>query len=496
MFINLKDYSLRRDPDLSSESIANHLRREFGKVEGAMVAVFGPPPVRGVGRAGGFAIMIEDRGDLGPVKLQEQTENLVRKGAGQPGLGGMFSVFRANVPQVRIDPDLSACLIRGVRMQDYNDTLQVYAGSLYVNDFNRFGRTWQVVVQAESEFRDHPERIAQLRVRNARGAMVPLGSLAGQRTVTGPLVLTRYNMHPAAAINGTSAPGVSSGEIMALLGRLADAELPRGMAYEWTDMSYLESLAGNTAMMIFGFAVAMVFLVLAAQYESWALPLAVILVVPMCLLSALAAVNLARMDVNIFTQVGFVVLVGLASKNAILIVEFARQQRHAGKSRREATLAACRLRLRPIVMTSLAFILGVVPLLISTGAGAEMRRALGTAVFGGMLGVTLFGIFLTPVFFFTIDWLGESRAFASTWARRLGGLTLDVFALRGLRRLGRLVVRSVKERSAGEPTRRHLDREAVGKSDEGASPNGEQETRRAPVTDIQQLGERPGSSRR
>ncbi len=442
MFINFRPYPERRDPRLSGEAIANQLRMEFGKVEGAMVAVFGPPPVRGVGRAGGFAIMIEDRGDLGSAALQRQIENLVTKGNGQPGLVGLFSVFRANVPKQYIEPDPRACLMRGVSMAEFNMTLQVYTGSYYANDFNRFGRTWQVIIQAEPEFRDHPEDIPQLRVRNIRRAMVPLGSLAGQRTVAGPLVLTRYNMYPAAAINGLSAPGMSSGETMALLERLADDQLPRDMAYEWTDMSYLELLAGNTAMMIFAFAVVMVFLVLAAQYESWALPLAVILVVPMCLLSAITAVNIARHDINIFTQVGFVVLVGLASKNAILIVEFAKQQRAAGMSRREAALGACRLRLRPIVMTSLAFILGVVPLVLSTGAGAEMRRALGTAVFGGMLGVTLFGIFLTPVFFATIDWLGESHLFASRWVRFAGGLALDVFALRGVRRLGRVVVQA------------------------------------------------------
>jgi multidrug efflux pump len=498
MFFNLKPYPERRDPAHSSDAIANHLRMEFGKIKDAMVAVFGPPPVRGVGRAGGFAIMVEDRGDLGPAKLQKETENLTRVGsilnhrrqditplrqqpevqqaektvaelaplekagkltseqrqqlahAGEvlanpdvnPALIGLFSVFRANVPQIRIDPDPRACMMRGVSMQEYTDTLQIYLGSLYVNDFNLFGRTWQVIVQAESEFRDHPERIPQLRVRNVRGAMVPIGSLAGLRSITGPLVITRYNMYPAAAINGTSAPWFSSGDTMAMLQHLAERELPRDMAYEWTDMSYLEVLAGNTAMMIFGFAVIMVFLVLAAQYESWSLPLAVILVVPMCLLSAITAVNIAQMDINIFTQVGFVVLVGLASKNAILIVEFAKQQRLEGKSRREATLEACKLRLRPIVMTSLAFVLGVLPLLVSTGAGAEMRRTLGTAVFGGMLGVTLFGIFLTPVFFFTIDWLGDTHLFSSPWARRLSGIALDVVSLRGVRRLAEAATRA------------------------------------------------------
>jgi multidrug efflux pump len=365
----------------------------------------------------------------------------------------MFSVFRANVPQLHVDPDPAACMMRGVSLLDFATTLSVYEGSLYVNDFNLFGRTWQVIIQAEPEFRDQPEDLPRLQVRNSRGAMVPVGSLASVREVNGPLVLTRYNMYTAASINGMAAPGTSSGDAIAAVQRLADRELPRSMAYEWTDMSYLELLAGNTAMLIFGFAVVMVFLVLAAQYESWSLPLAVILVVPMCLLSAIVGVNLAHMDINIFTQIGFVVLVGLASKNAILIVEFAKVQRHAGLSRREATLAACRLRLRPIVMTSFAFILGVLPLLVTTGAGAEMRRTLGTAVFSGMIGVTLFGIVLTPVFFFTIDWLGDTRLFASRTAYRLGRLALDVFALGSMRRLARLAARprpAPAERRRGE----------------------------------------------
>jgi multidrug efflux pump len=466
MFINLKPYEERRDPKLSSDNIAQRLREEFAKIDGAMIAVFGPPPVRGVGRAGGFSIMIEDRGDVGPRELQKQTDNLVRLSNApdaaqtpwlvgpddKPRLMGVFSVFRATVPQLRIEPDPSACMIRGVSMRAFADTLQVFTGSLYVNDYNLFGRTWQVIVQAEAEFRDQPERVPQLRVRNARGSMVPLGSLATQHDITGPLVLTRYNMYPAAAINGASAPGVSSGETIAALQRLADRELPQAMSYEWTDMSYLELLAGNTAMIIFSFAVVMVFLVLAAQYESWSLPLAVILVVPMCLLSATVGVNVASMDINIFTQIGFVVLVGLASKNAILIVEFAKMQRHEGKRRTEAALEACKLRLRPIVMTSLAFILGVLPLILSTGAGAEMRRTLGTAVFSGMLGVTLFGIVLTPVFFVTIDWLGESRFFHSRFMQRVSALTLDVLALRSVRLAAGHVVRTLKRKPADSET--------------------------------------------
>jgi multidrug efflux pump len=434
-FINLQPYPERRDPSLSAEAIANSLRRQFGEeIFDANVAVFPPPPVRGVGRAGGFAIMIEDRGDLGPSALQEQVENLSRLSNqpdpkktpellgpdGRPRLVGMFSVFRANVPQIHLAADPGAVSLRGVTVQDLAQTLEVYEGSVYVNDFNLFGRTWQVIVQADARFRSKPEDLFPLRARNFKRGMVPLGSLGTQHEVNGPLVLTRYNMYPAAALNGSAGPDVSSGQVMDILRGLAERELPSAMGYEWTDMSYLELIAGNTAMMIFGLAVFMVFLVLAAQYESWSLPLAVILVVPMCLLSAIVGVRQANQDINIFTQIGFVVLVGLASKNAILIVEFAKLQRHEGKSRREATLEACKLRLRPIVMTSLAFILGVVPLIVSTGAGAEMRRTLGTAVFSGMLGVTLFGIVLTPVFFFTIDWLGERFSWAGThWLGRV-----------------------------------------------------------------------------
>jgi multidrug efflux pump len=440
MFVNLDDYQKRRDPSLSSEAIANSLRAQFtAEVYDAQVAVFPPPPVRGAGRAGGFMLMVEDHGDVGFKTLQEQTENLARRGNETPGLVGLFSVFRANVPQYHIDPEPRACMAHGVSVGDFADTLSIYQGSLYVNDFNLFGRTWQVIVQAEPRFRDQPEEIPQLKVRNNRGGMVPLGALANIREVNGPLVLTRYNMYPAASINGNAGPGMSSGQVIDVMQRLAEEELPRNMAFEWTDMSYLELLAGNTATIIFGCAVAMVFLVLAAQYESWSLPLAVILVVPMCLLSAIVGVNVARMDINIFTRIGFVVLVGLASKNAILIVEFAKLQRAAGVGRRQATLAACRLRLRPIVMTSFAFILGVLPLIVSRGAGAEMRQTLGTAVFSGMLGVTLFGLALTPVFFYSIDWLGESRPFASRFMHRLNSASLAVVTLRPVRQAGRLL---------------------------------------------------------
>jgi multidrug efflux pump len=349
-----------------------------------------------------------------------------------------FTAFRANVPQLHVQPNARACETRGVSVAAVNDTLSIYQGSLYVNDFNLFGRTWQVIVQSDAPFRTDARQLSNLKVRSVAGTMVPLGSVVDVHEVNGPLVLTRYNMYPAATIQGSAAPGISSGQAIDLMEQLARRELPPGMAYEWTDMSYLELNAGSTAMILFACAVVAVFLVLAAQYESWSLPLAIILVVPMCLLSAVAGVQMANQDINIFTQIGFVVLVGLSSKNAILIVEFAKHQRaDAGLPRRAATLAACRLRLRPIVMTSVAFILGVVPLLVSQGAGHEMRQTLGVAVFSGMIGVTVFGIFLTPVFFFVIDWLGEARLFRSSGLRLAGDVALGSLTL-GLRRLGRV----------------------------------------------------------
>ncbi len=459
MFVGLKEYSDRRDPKMASEAVAQYLRdRIDAEIPEAQVGVFGPPPVRGAGRAGGFALMIEDRGDVGPQVLQNETDNITRKGFDVPALAAlgyplprpliMFTVFRANVPQLTIDPDPRECMTKGVRLQDFASTMQVFEGSLYVNDFNRFGRTWQVIVQADKEFRDDPSKLTLLTVRNNKGAMVPLGSLAKVREVNGPLVLGRYNNRPAASINGIAPPGLSSGQVMDLMQKLCKQELPQNMAYEWTDMSFLEQKAGNTAMVIFACAVVMVFLVLAAQYESWTMPLAVILVVPMCLLSAIIGVNYAEMDINIFTQVGFVVLVGLASKNAILIVEFAKKEHESGAALRYATLAACKLRLRPIVMTSLAFILGAVPLLVSQGAGAEMRRTLGVAVFSGMLGVTIFGIFLTPIFYFTIGWLGETHLFARSRLRWMSDWVLYFLAFRFLRGPVKFATRLVASKRA------------------------------------------------
>jgi multidrug efflux pump len=437
----------RKTPSLNSDAITADLRRRFAiAAPEATVAVIGPPSVRGVGRAGGFRLMVEDRGDIGLGTLQGQTENLIEVAGQQPDLVGLTTVFRASVPQLYVDVDRTACLKKEVRLKDLFDTLRIYLGSLYVNDFNRFGRTWQVIVQADARFRDQVEHVRRLKVRNARGAMVSLGSVATITEMTGPLVLTRYNMHTAAPINGSAAPGTSSGTAIALMEELSRRELLQAMSVEWTELAYLELQAGNTAMIIFGFAVIMVFLVLAAQYESWSLPLAVILVVPMCLLSAVTGVRISQSDINIFTQIGFVVLVGLASKNAILIVEFAKMRREAGEDRRQATLDACRLRLRPIVMTSFAFILGVLPLILSQGAGAEMRRILGTTVFSGMIGVTFFGLFLTPVFFFLIDWLSGTPFFSSPRVRMVGSIPFEFLSTASLRRVGRRIL-AVKPRT-------------------------------------------------
>jgi hydrophobe/amphiphile efflux-1 (HAE1) family protein len=408
MYVMLEEFSHRHSPELSANVIStklNNLCRE--QVRTALVSIFGAPPVDGLGSAGGFKMMIEDRGNLGLADLQHAADDLVAKGNETRGLESVFTSLRANTPWIYLNIDRVKAKSMGVDIGDVFDTLQIYMGSLYVNNFNQFGRSWQVNVQADSQFRDNLSQVMQMKVRNSRGQMVPLSTLVDATDISGPVMVMRYNMYPAAAVNGDVAPGTSSGQGIKLMEGLADAVLPPSMGYEWTELTYMQIMAGNTAMGVFALAVVLVFLVLAAQYESWSLPLAVILVVPMCLLCSIAGVAMMHMDVNIFTQIGFVVLVGLASKNAILIVEFARQQRSEGKTRTDATVEACRLRLRPIIMTSLAFILGVVPLVIAEGAGFEMRRTLGTAVFSGMLGVTLFGIFLTPVFFYVIQGVSD-----------------------------------------------------------------------------------------
>ncbi len=347
--------------------------------------------------------MIRDIGALGFDSLEQAADELAESGNRQPGLIGLFSGFRANTPQMYVDVDRTKCKALGVSLQDVFTTLQLYLGSVYANDFNQFGRTWQVNLQADPMFRIRPEQVGQFRVRTLAGGMVPLGTVSTIRQSTGPAMILRYNGVTAAAINGGAIPGTSSGQVVSMVDQLSREVLPNGMDAQWTELTLLQILAGNTAILVFAISVILVFLVLAAQYESLSLPLAVILVVPMCLLCSVLGVAIAAMDINIFVQIGFIVLVGLASKNAILIVEFAKELRKTGKSTNDATVEACRLRLRPIIMTSAAFILGVVPLALAIGAGAEMRRALGIAVFSGMLGVTLFGIFLTPVFYYLVD---------------------------------------------------------------------------------------------
>ena len=409
VYLMLDDFHERRG--LSSEKIAHDLEQRFrDDIDDAVVGVYEAPPVDGLGTAGGFKLIVEDRSSNGAKILQRATEQIVDAGRKRPDeLRGMFSSFRADTPWLFLDINRDQAKVLGLNMSDVFTSLQVFLGSLYVNDLNWFGRTWQVNVQSEAQFRRQVADIKQLSIKNAAGQMVPLSTIANVRAVSGPVMIYRYNMYSAAPVNGGPAQGVSSGEAIDLMYGMSRHETNQvqGLYPEWTELALLQLQTGNTAMYVFILAVVLVFLVLAAQYESWSLPLAVILVVPMCLLCSIVGVIVAKLDVNIFTQIGFVVLVGLACKNAILIVEYAKRQSELGKPRHEATVAACQLRLRPIMMTSLAFILGVVPLVAATGAGAEMRRTLGTAVFAGMLGVTLFGIFLTPVFYSVIQWTSE-----------------------------------------------------------------------------------------
>jgi hydrophobe/amphiphile efflux-1 (HAE1) family protein len=411
MYVLLKDFAERRQPQLSAEEIAATVRSRCRReVEGAIVSAFGAPPIDGLGATGGWKLVVEDRGNLGLGELQRVSDQIVASGNRTPGLEGLFNSSRANTPWLYLDIDRTKCMALGLQLSDVFNTLQVYFGSFYVNNFNEFGRTWQVNVQADRRFRRQPSDLRQLQVANRQGQMVRLGTVMDIRDVSGPVMVMRYNMYSATAITGNTSADISSGQAIAMMEEIARKQLPRSMAFDWTELTYLQLQAGSAATNVFVLAVVFVFLVLAAQYESWSLPLAVILVVPMCLLCSITGAILAHIEVNIFTQIGFVVLVGLASKNAILVVEFAKQQREQGESPREATLAASRLRLRPILMTSLAFIFGVIPLVVAHGAGAEMRRTLGVAVFSGMLGVTFFGIFLTPVFFYVIQWFGAAKA--------------------------------------------------------------------------------------
>jgi len=411
VFFALKDFDQRKDPSLSAASIVADMNAQYAGIQDAYIAIFPPPPVMGLGTIGGFRLQVQDRGNLGYDELYKQTQNVINKARQLPELAPMsvFSSYQVNVPQVEAAIDRDKAKTHGVAISDIFDTLQVYLGSLYANDFNRFGRTYQVNVQAEQQFRLEPEQIGQLKVRNDRGEMIPLSSFVKVDGTSGPDRVMHYNGFVTAEINGAPAPGYSSGQAEAAISRLLKEELPIGITYEWTDLTYQQILAGNTALFVFPLCVLLAFLVLAAQYESWSLPLAVILIVPMTLVSAISGVILSGGDNNIFTQIGLIVLVGLACKNAILIVEFAKDKQEEGMDRMAAILEACRLRLRPILMTSIAFIMGVVPLVLSSGAGAEMRHAMGVAVFSGMLGVTFFGLLLTPVFYVLIRAFVEKR---------------------------------------------------------------------------------------
>jgi len=402
IFAILDDYKERAKNGQTLNSLLATLRGKLNQIQDGLIFVIPPPPVRGVGTAGGFSLYVQDRGGRGLTTLAQSTYELMAAANQTPGLTSVFTSFFINTPQLYVDVDRMRAQMLNVPLDNIFETLRINLGSAYVNDFNLFGRAFRVTAQADAEYRLNESDIARLKVRSGDGAMVPLGSLVTFRTTAGPDRVPRYNLYPAVELNGNTLPGVSSGEAIRKMDELATRTLPEGITYAWTGLSYQERLAGNTALYIFALSVLFVYLALAAQYESWTLPLAIILIVPMCLLSAIGGVRLHGLDVNILTQIGFVVLIGLAAKNAILIVEFAKQLEEQGQDRVEAAVEASRLRLRPILMTSFAFTLGVLPLYLATGAGAEMRQALGTAVFYGMLGVTFFGLIFTPVFYIVL----------------------------------------------------------------------------------------------
>lgn len=409
VFVTLKDFEERKSPALSGGAIAMSLNQKFGAIQDAFIAMFPPPPVNGLGTTGGFKMQLEDRAGLGYQVLDEANKAMIAKAYQTPELTGIFSAYQINVPQLYADLDREKAEQLGVPVTDVFETLQIYLGSLYVNDFNAFGRTYSVRVQADAKFRAQPEDIGKLKVRSASGQMIPLSALLKVNATTGSERTNRYNGFLSADINGGPAPGFSSGQAQAAIEKIAEETLPKGISFEWTDLTYQQILAGNSGVIVFPLALLLVFLVLAAQYESLALPIAIIMIVPMGVLAALTGVWLTGGDNNIFTQIGLVVLVGLSAKNAILIVEFARELEFEGRTPVQAAIEASRLRLRPILMTSMAFIMGVVPLVTSTGAGAEMRAAMGVAVFSGMIGVTFFGIFMTPVFYVLVRKLSGNR---------------------------------------------------------------------------------------
>jgi hydrophobe/amphiphile efflux-1 (HAE1) family protein len=413
-FLVLESFEKRaRDPNQSASGIQAQLFRRLASIQDALVLVVLPPPVAGIGNAGGFRMMIEDRGGRGAAALQAATYAMMGRAAQTPGVSQVFSLFETSTPQLYLEIDRTKAQLLGINVPDVFAALQIFLGSAYVNDFNLFGRTFRVTAQAMADARLEPNDVLKIRVRNSSGDTVPLGSFTTVRDISGPYRVPRYNLYPAAELDGAAAPGYSQGQAIDIMQRLAAQTLPDGFAYEWTTLALQQQRAGNTAVFAFLLAVVFVFLVLAAQFESLTLPLAVILIVPMCLIASIVGVVLRGQDNNILTQVGFIVLIGLAAKNAILIVEFAKQLEDSGKDRFEAATQAAQLRLRPILMTSFAFIFGVVPLVWAIGAGAELRQTLGTTVFSGMIGVTAFGLIFTPVFYVITRWVAEkARKFA------------------------------------------------------------------------------------
>ncbi|MEA2948713.1 MAG: hydrophobic/amphiphilic exporter (mainly bacteria), family [Alphaproteobacteria bacterium] len=410
IFVTLKPFEERVKAGLKTATILNDLRAQMQALREAFVLVIPPPSVPGIGTGGGFKMYVQDRAGRGPRALEQAVGSVVGPANQTPGLVQVFTLFNTSTPQVYADIDRTKAEMLGVPITRFFDTLSIYMGSIFVNDFNILGRTYRVTAQADNPFRLSLRDVENLRTRSVAGDMVPLGAVASFRQITGPYRVPRYNLFPAAEVQGSTLPGFSTGQAIAAIEKIAAANLPSGFGFEWTEIALQEKVAGNTATVAFTLAVVFVFLLLAAQYESVLLPLAVVLIVPMCLFAAISGVLLRGMDNNILTQIGFVVLIGLAAKNAILIVEFAKQAEERGESRWDAAVQAARTRLRPILMTSFAFVLGVLPLVLATGAGAEMRQALGTAVFFGMLGVTLFGLLFTPVFYVLMRWVGTRRA--------------------------------------------------------------------------------------
>jgi HAE1 family hydrophobic/amphiphilic exporter-1 len=410
IFAALGPFPDRVGKGLSADRILADLRKRLGAIEEAFIIVIPPPPVRGIGNAGGFKMMVQDKRGRGLPALEAATQDLVAAANQTPGLTGVFSLFNTRTPKLYADIDRVKAEMLAVPTDKVFETLEVYLGSVFVNDFNYLGRTYQVTAQADGPFRQTISDIANLKTRNSGGRMVPIGAVTTFRDITGPYRVPRYDLFPAAELQGNTLPGYSTGYALAAMEKLAADRLPDGFGFEWTELAYQERLVGNSGLLVFAASVVFVFLLLAAQYESWALPLSVILIVPMCLLAGVSGLLLRGLDVNILAQIGFVVLIGLAAKNAILIVEFARQAEEKGADRFDAAVQAARTRLRPILMTSFAFILGVVPLAIATGAGSEMRQSLGTAVFFGMLGVTGFGLLFTPVFYVVVQgWAARRR---------------------------------------------------------------------------------------